>query len=68
MKNDNPKLQEFLLEYKALVDKHQVDIATFPVFVPDEKGEYKIKLQSQPIELPKVEKKEEGIPSPFIPK
>jgi hypothetical protein len=42
----------FLKDYKELVDKHQMDLATYPVFVPDGNGGFKIIVQSTPVPLP----------------
>lgn len=49
----------FLKEYGELVQKHQFDFATYPVFIPDGQGGFKIIVQSTPIPLP--QKKEEFI-------
>jgi hypothetical protein len=65
MKNEtiNPKIQEFLEKYKALVDEMKVDFASYPVFVPDGQQGFKVVIQSTPIDItPK-----EATPSPFIP-
>ena len=69
MKNEiNPKTQQFLEKYKALVDEMQMDFATYPVFTPDGQGGFKVIIQNTPVELPaREEKKEEGVPSPFVP-
>ncbi len=69
MKNQtqNPKLQEFLDRYKALVDELQVDLAIYPVFLPDGNNGFKVVVQSSPIDITPKQKKEEGIPTPFVP-
>ena len=68
MKNEtNPKIQEFLEKYKALVDEMQIDFATYPVFTPDGQGGFKVIIQNTPIDITPKEKKEEGVPSPFVP-
>ena len=43
----------FMKEYGELVEKHQVDFATYPVFIPDGQGGFKIVVQSTPIDLSK---------------
>ena len=43
----------FLKEYGELVEKHQVDFATYPVFIPDGQGGFKIVVQSTPIDISK---------------
>lgn len=66
MKNEtNPKLQEFLDKYKSLVDEMSVDFATYPVFIPDGHGGFKIIVQTTPVDISK--KPDEGVPSPFVP-
>jgi len=68
MKNEtNEKIQEFLERYKALVDEMKVDFATYPVFTPDGQGGFRVIMQSTPIDITPKEKKEESVPSPFVP-
>lgn len=55
------KGEAFLKEYGELVQKHQVDFATYPVFIPDGQGGFKIVVQSTPIDISNAPKK-----SPFI--
>lgn len=43
----------FMKEYGELVAKHQVDFATYPVFIPDGQGGFKIVVQSTPIDISK---------------
>lgn len=50
------KIKVFLKEYGELVKKYNVDFASYPMFVPAEKGEFKIIIQSTPVEIPKDEK------------
>lgn len=57
------KGEAFLKEYGELVGKHQVDFATYPVFVPDGQGGFKIVVQSTPIDISNMPTK-----SPFIAK
>ncbi len=43
----------FMKEYGELVEKHQIDFATYPVFIPDGQGGFKIVVQSTPIDISK---------------
>lgn len=43
------ELQSFVKEYGELVKKHQVDFASYPVFVPDGNGGFKVIVQNTPI-------------------
>lgn len=56
------KGEAFLKEYGELVAKHQIDFATYPMFIPDGQGGFKIVVQSTPIDISQQPKK-----SPFIP-
>lgn len=71
MNETSPKIQEFLEKYKALVEDLKVDFASYPVFTPDGQGGFRVVLQSTPVDLSTLqkpeEKKEEGVPSPFVP-
>jgi hypothetical protein len=44
-------LSEFVKEYGELVKKHNADWATYPVFVPDGNGGFKIIIQSTPVDM-----------------
>ena len=61
----DPKLQgrldAFLKEYKALTIKHKVDIAAYPVWVPDGAGGFKNTIQSTPVDITHL-----GQESPFV--
>jgi hypothetical protein len=49
--------QKFLTAYGELVKKHGFDFATYPMFVPDGQGGFKIIVQSTPVpHRPKEEK------------
>lgn len=63
MKNEEEtkKAEEFLKDYKVLVDKHQMDLANYPVFIPDGQGGFKIIVQCTPIDISKQPR-----PSPFM--
>jgi len=43
--------ESFIKEYGELVKKHQVDFASYPMFVPDGQGGFKISVQTTPIDL-----------------
>jgi len=55
------KAQAFLKEYGELVEKHQMDLATYPVFVPDGQGGFRVIIQSTPVDISNQPKK-----SPFV--
>lgn len=56
------RTEAFVKEYGELVEKHKVDFATYPVFVPDGQGSFKIIVQNAPIDITNVPRK-----SPFVP-
>ncbi len=60
------KAQAFLKDYGELVEKHQMDFATYPMFVPDGAGGFKIRIQSTPVNLPP--KEETPVESTFMEK
>jgi len=62
------KRNEFLKEYGELVEKHQVDFATYPVFVPDGAGGFKVTMQSTPVILTPKPAAEEPVESTFMEK
>ena len=63
LKSPEDRAKDFIKEYGELVAKHQIDFATFPAFVPDGQGNFKIVVQSRPMDItPKAE------PSPFVEK
>ena len=43
------KLEKFVAEYGELVKKHNVDFISYPVFVPSENGEFKVRVVTQPV-------------------
>lgn len=50
------KVESFMEEYGVLVKKYNVDFASYPMFVPDEKGSFKVIVQSTPIDLSEINK------------
>ncbi len=55
------RLNAFISDYKAIVDKHQMDFAAFPMFIPDGQGGFKVIVQQQPVDITNQPKA-----SPFI--
>jgi hypothetical protein len=64
METKNKKIDSFLSDYGNLVKKHKVDFATYPLFIPDGTGGFKIICQTTPIDLDEMknaQKKEDFI-------
>lgn len=62
------RLSDFVKEYGELVAKHNVDFATYPVFVPDGKGGFRVTVQNTPVDITKSEVQEpQKSPEEFIP-
>ena len=59
----NNRLNSFVKEYGELVAKHKVDFATYPVFMPDGNGAFKVIMQSTPVDITNQPTK-----SPFVAK
>jgi len=57
------KLEAFLEEYKALIQKHNIDFAHYPMYIPDGQGGFKTIIQSTPVDMSTMPKE-----SPFIAK
>lgn len=55
------KAKAFVQAYGKLVEEHQMDLATYPVFIPDGNGGFKVIVQSTPMDISKLPKK-----SPFM--
>lgn len=55
MSERTPELEErvkaFLNAYQVLVNEHMIDFATYPVFVPDGNGSFKIVMQNTPVDM-----------------
>lgn len=62
--NNNEDVLAFLKEYGELVEKHQVDFANYPVYVPDGQGGFKTIIQSTPVSL--KNRPQELQKSPFV--
>lgn len=62
-KQDSQQRQEgFLKEYGDLIEKYDYDFISFPMFVPNEKGNFETYIQNQA-----VDKKYRPVPSTIIP-
>lgn len=53
--------KEFLKRYGELVQELNIDLATYPVYIPDGQGGFKTIVQSTPVDV-----SNQGIKSPFI--
>jgi hypothetical protein len=63
LKTPEERGQDFIKEYGELVQKHQIDFATFPTFIPDGQGTFKVSIQNRPMDItPQAQ------PSPFVEK
>lgn len=58
----NNRLNDFVKEYGELVKKHNVDFATYPMFIPDGQGGFKVTVQNTPVDMTN-----QPIKSNFIP-
>lgn len=55
------RVSAFLKDYGDMVNKHGVDFASYPVYVPDGQGGFKTVVQNTPVDIRNQPKK-----SPFI--
>lgn len=55
------RVNAFLSGYKELVEKHKIDFATYPLFVPDGQGGFKVIIQNTPVDITNQPQK-----SPFV--
>lgn len=68
-KTDEQKLAEdvqirtkaFFDDYGELVKKHDIDFASYPVFIPDGQGGFKVIVQNTPVDVRNQPRK-----SPFV--
>lgn len=61
MENDFiSRRDEFLLEYKKLIDKFECDFISYPQYVPNKTGTYDLRIVNDILD-----KKEKGVVSPF---
>ena len=61
------RVEEFYKEYGKLVEKYQVDFASYPLWVPSGQGDgsFKCVVQSVPVDIANTPRKS---PPDFIPK
>lgn len=59
LKTPEERAKDFIKEYGELVKKHNIDFATYPQFVPDGQGGFKVIIQNSPMD---VTPKEEPVP------
>lgn len=55
------RIQDFLTKYSELVKETNIDFASYPVFVPDGQGGFKVVVQNTPVDISNQPKK-----SPFM--
>ncbi len=55
------RIQDFLTKYGELVKETKIDFASYPVFVPDGQGGFKVIVQNTPVDISNQPTK-----SPFI--
>lgn len=53
--------EAFLAAYGELVKEHNIDFASYPVFVPDGQGGFKVVVQNTPVDI-----KNQPTKSPFV--
>lgn len=56
------RIDDFVKEYGELVEKHKIDFANYPVYVPDENGGFRVVIQNTPVDITNM-----AIKSPFVP-
>lgn len=49
MPPQNDKIDKFLEEYKDLTKRFGVDFVSYPMFVPNSDGSFKVVIQSTPV-------------------
>ncbi len=54
---------DFIKEYGELVEKHKIDFASYPTFIPNGHGGFEIIVQNVPVDITNQPKK-----SPFVAK
>lgn len=61
MSDFEKRSEEFLKSYEALITGLQVDFASFPMFIPNDKGSFDVFIQTKVID-----RKNQPIKSPII--
>lgn len=59
----NERVNTFIKEYGQLVLKHKIDFASYPMFMPDGQGGFKIICQNTPVDIGN-----QPLKSPFVTK
>jgi len=59
--NTQSRVDAFLSEYSELVKKHDIDFINYPMFQPDGQGNWKIVINTQPVDTRSQPRK-----SPFV--
>lgn len=54
------KIEAFVKAYENLVKEHGVDFAAFPVLVPNEKGQFSVVVQMQPVDVEEAKKNQQS--------
>ncbi len=44
--------KEFWADYKKLVEKHKIDITSYPIFMPDGNGNFMVQIKTSLMEVP----------------
>lgn len=57
------RIKIFLGAYGKLVEEHKIDFVNYPMYQPNEKGEWILRVQTQPVDTTK-----QNVKSPFIEK
>lgn len=55
------RVDAFIVDYKSLIEKHEVDFAAFPQYIPDGVGGFRTIVQTVPVDTRNQPKK-----SPFV--
>lgn len=59
---EKDRIAAFTKDYGKLVEKHKIDFANFPMFVPDgTPGGFRVIVQSMPVDIT-----QQAVKSPFI--
>ena len=66
MEDNTEKIKAFLDEYHMLVEKHHIDFASYPMFVPGDAGMFNIVIRNTPVPVPQKAEDPEGIKSPLV--
>ena len=45
------KIKAFLEEYGVLVEKHKIDFASYPMWVPNKEGHWTMVVKTEPVDI-----------------